>query len=122
MASDNLPQRSEEVDGLPAAQHRRTDDRVFTGRGRQLRTGGISMGSIHPHFALPAALAGPLAPRVDQAEERALVRVAAADVEGRVNILLHQLDDTDHCGVGGFFFFSVFPLLVYSSGLLSNRE
>jgi hypothetical protein len=56
-------------------------------------------------------LADPSVPRVDQAEERALVRVAAADVEGRANVLLHQLDDADHRGVGGFFFFSVFLLL-----------
>jgi hypothetical protein len=48
---------------------------------------------------------------VDQAEERVLVCAAAADVEGRVNVLLHQLDDADRRGVGGFFFFSVFPLL-----------
>jgi hypothetical protein len=47
------------------------------------------MGSIHPRFALPRALDGPLAPRVDQAEERAPVRAAAVDVEGRANVLLH---------------------------------
>jgi hypothetical protein len=87
------------------------DDRVFTGRGRQLRTGGISTGSIRPHFALPRALANPPAPRVDQVEEQALVRVAAVDVEGRANILLHQLDAADRCGVGGFFLLFVFRLL-----------
>jgi hypothetical protein len=80
------------------------------------------MGSIRPRYAFTGALAGPLALRVDQAVERALVRAATADVEGRANVLLHQLDDTDRRGVGGFFFFSVFPLFVYSSVLLSNRE
>jgi hypothetical protein len=89
MARDNSPQRSEEVDGPLVAQRRRTDDRVFTGRGHQLRTSGISMGSICPRFAFTGALASPSAPRVDQAEERAIVRAAAADVEGRANVLLH---------------------------------
>jgi hypothetical protein len=37
--------------------------------------------------------------------------MAAVDIEGRVNILLHQLDDTDRRGVGGFFLLYVFPLL-----------
>jgi hypothetical protein len=57
---------------------------------------------------------------VDQAEERALVHAAAADVEGRANVLLHQLDNADRCGVGGFFLLSVLPLLRLM--LLSNRE
>jgi hypothetical protein len=35
-------------------------------------------------------------------EEQALVRVAAADVEGRKNVLLRQLGDADHRGVGEF--------------------
>jgi hypothetical protein len=48
---------------------------------------------------------------VDQAEERALVRAVAADVERRANVLLHQLDNADRHGVGGFFFFFVFPLV-----------
>jgi hypothetical protein len=69
------------------------------------------MGSICPHFALPGALAVPSASRVDLAEERALIHAAATDVEGRANVLLHQPDNADHRGVGGFFFFSVFPLL-----------
>jgi hypothetical protein len=111
MALDNSPQRSEEVDGPPVAQRHRTDDRVFTGRGRQLCIGGISTGSIHPLFALPGALAGPSAPRVDQKKERALVRTTAADVEGRANVLLHQLDDADRRSVGGFFLLFVFLLL-----------
>jgi hypothetical protein len=48
---------------------------------------------------------------VQQAEERVLIRVAATDVEGRVNVLLHQLGDADCRGVGEFFFISVFLLL-----------
>jgi hypothetical protein len=39
---------------------------------------------------------------VEQAEERALIRVAAADVEGRANVLLRQLGDADRHGVGEF--------------------
>jgi hypothetical protein len=69
MARDNSPQWSKEVDGPPVAQRHRMDDQVFIRRGRQLCTGGISMGSIRPRFALPGALVGPSAPRVDQAEE-----------------------------------------------------
>jgi hypothetical protein len=57
---------------------------------------------------------------VDQAKERAFVRAAAADMEGRANVLLHQLNNADHRGVGGFFFLFVFPLLRLL--LLSNRE
>jgi hypothetical protein len=74
------------------------------------------MGSIRPRFALPGALAGPSASRMDQAEERALVRAAAVDVEGRANVLLNQLDDADRCSVGGFFLFSVFPLVHLQPG------
>jgi hypothetical protein len=48
------------------------------------------MGSIRPRYAFLGALAGPSAPRVDQAEERALVCAAAVDVEGRANILLES--------------------------------
>jgi hypothetical protein len=69
MARENSPQRSVEVDGPPVAQRHRMDDQVFTGRGHQLRTSGISMGSIRPCFALSGALVGLPAPRVDQAEE-----------------------------------------------------
>jgi hypothetical protein len=47
---------------------------------------------------------------VDQAKEQALVHTVAADVKGRANVL-HQLDDADRRGVGGFFFFFVFPLI-----------
>jgi hypothetical protein len=61
-------------------------------------------------------LVDPLALRVDQAEEWALVRAATMDVEGRTNVLLHQLDDADRRDVGGFFFFSVFLLLCLQLG------
>jgi hypothetical protein len=104
MARDNSPQRFEEVDGPPTAQRHQTGDRVFTGRGCQLRTGGISMGSLRPRHVFPRALASPSVPRVEQAEERVLVRAAAVDVEGWANVLLHQLDDADRRGVGEFFF------------------
>jgi hypothetical protein len=69
------------------------------------------MESLCPRYAFPGALAGSSALRVDQAEERVLVRVAAADVRGRANVLLHQLDNADCHSVGGFFFFSIFLLL-----------
>jgi hypothetical protein len=120
MAPDNSPQRFEEVDGPLVVQRCRMNDQVFTGRGRQLRTGGISMGSIRPHFALPRALVGPSIPRVDQAEERALVHAAAADVEGWATALLHQLGDSNRRGVGGFFSFLSFPSFLYGPMLLSN--
>jgi hypothetical protein len=45
---------------------------------------------------------------VQQAEERALIRAVATDIEGRVNVLLHQLGDMDPRGVGEFFFLSIF--------------
>jgi hypothetical protein len=48
---------------------------------------------------------------VEQAEEWALVRAAVADVDGRANVLLCQLGDADHRGIGEFFFSSVFFLL-----------
>jgi hypothetical protein len=111
MARDSSQQRSKEVDGPLVAQCHRTNDRMFTRRGRQLRTSSISMGSIRPCFAFPGALAGPSALRVDQAEERALVHAAVVDVEGRANVLLHQLDDANCRDVGGFFLLSIFPLV-----------
>jgi hypothetical protein len=57
---------------------------------------------------------------VEQMKEQALVRVAVADVEGRANVLLCQLEDADHRGAGKFssLLFSSF-LLLY---LFSNRE
>jgi hypothetical protein len=122
MARDNSPQRSEEVDGPPAAQRHRTDDRVFTGRGHQLRTGGISIGILRPHHALLRAQAGLSRPRVEQAEERALVCVTAADVEVRANVLLHQLGDANHRDVGEFSSLLSSSFSVYSSVLFSNRE
>jgi pyridoxine/pyridoxamine 5'-phosphate oxidase len=39
---------------------------------------------------------------VERTEEQALVHVATVDVEGRMNVLLHQLEDADHRGVGKF--------------------
>jgi hypothetical protein len=69
------------------------------------------MGSLHPHHVFPRALVGLSELGVEQVEERALVHVVVADVEGRVNVLLHQLDDAYHRGVGEFFFLFVFLLL-----------
>jgi hypothetical protein len=122
MARDDSPQRSEEVDGPPAAQCCRTGDRVSTGNDRQLRTSGISMGSLRPRHALPRAQAGPSGPRVEQAEEQAFVHVAAADVAGRANILLRQLGDTDHRGVGKICSLLSSSFSVHNSVLFSNRE
>jgi hypothetical protein len=59
---------------------------------------------------------------VEQAEERALVRVAAADIEGRSNVLLRQLDDVDRRGVGEFSSLLSSSFSVYSLVLFSNRE
>jgi hypothetical protein len=59
---------------------------------------------------------------VEQVEERALVRAAAADVEGRANVLLRQLGDTDRCGVGKFSSLLSSSFSVYSSVLFSNHE
>jgi hypothetical protein len=63
---------------------------------------------------------------VEQAEERALIRpllhVTAVDVEGRANVLLHQLDDADRLGVGEFSSLLSSSFSVYSSVLFSNRE
>jgi hypothetical protein len=79
------------------------------------------MGSIRPRFTLPGALAGPSILRVDLAEERTLVHAAASDVEVRAHVLLHQLGNADHCGVGGFFAFLSFPSFLYGPMLLSNQ-
>jgi hypothetical protein len=59
---------------------------------------------------------------VEQAEEQVLIHVAAADVKGRANVLLHQLDDTDQCGVAKFSSLWSSSFSVYSSVLLSNCE
>jgi hypothetical protein len=45
-------------------------------------------------------------------EEQSLVRAMAADVEGRANVLLHQLENTDCHGVGRFLS-SYFVLSLY---------
>jgi hypothetical protein len=120
MARDNSPQWSKEVDGPPAAQRRQTGDRAFTESGRQLHTGDISMGSLHTRHVLPRAQAGPSGLRVEWAEEQALVHVAAADVEGRTNVLLHQLDDADHRGVGEFSSLLFSSFFIYISPLIVN--
>jgi hypothetical protein len=39
---------------------------------------------------------------VERTEEQALIHAVAADVEGRVNVLLRQLEDANHRGVGKF--------------------
>jgi hypothetical protein len=59
---------------------------------------------------------------VEQAEERVLVRAAASDVEGRANVLLRQLDNADHFGIGEFSSLMSSSFSVYSSVLFFNRE
>jgi hypothetical protein len=59
---------------------------------------------------------------VEQAEEWTLVRMAAADVEGRANILLYQLDDANCRGIGEFSSFLSSSFSVYNSVLFSNHE
>jgi hypothetical protein len=80
-------------------------------------TGPVDILTRH---VLPRAWAGPSGPRVEWAEEQALVRVATVDAEGRVNVLLHQLNHADHRGIGEFSFLLFFFLLCLH--LLSNRE
>jgi hypothetical protein len=58
------------------------------------------MGSLRHRQALPEAQASLSGLMVEQMEEQALVCVAAADVEGRANVLLCQLEDVDHRGIG----------------------
>jgi hypothetical protein len=58
MVCDNSLQWSKEVDGPPAAQRRQTGDRAFMGSGRQLRTGDISIGSLHTHHVLGGVAGG----------------------------------------------------------------
>jgi hypothetical protein len=57
---------------------------------------------------------------VEQTEEQALVRAAAADVEGRANVLLRQLENADHCGVGKFSSL-LLPSFFYISFLIVNE-
>jgi hypothetical protein len=47
------------------------------------------------------------------AEEQALVRVAAADVEGRANVLLPQLEDANHRGAGKFLLLCLFASFTF---------
>jgi hypothetical protein len=87
---------SEEVDGPPAAQRHRVEDRAFTGSGRVLNTGGLLC-------IAAAAWAGPSEPVVKEAEERALADVVAADVEERADALIKQLEDANRRGVRTYF-------------------
>jgi hypothetical protein len=57
---------------------------------------------------------------VERAKEQALVHVAASNVEGRVNVLLHQLDDTNHHGVGKFSSLLFSSFFVYISFLIMS--
>jgi high-affinity nickel permease len=57
---------------------------------------------------------------VEQAEEQVLVHMAAADVEGRTNVLLHQRDDADRRGVGEFSSLLFSSSFVYISFLIVN--
>jgi hypothetical protein len=88
---------SEEVDGPPVAQRRCVEDRAFTGSGRVLNTGGLSVGSLLRIATV--AWAGLSEPMVKEAEERALADAMAADVEERANALIKQLEDSDRQGV-----------------------
>jgi hypothetical protein len=55
---------------------------------------------------------------VERTEEQALIRAAASDVEGRVNVLLCQLEDADHRGASKF----SSPFCSLLLHLFSNRE
>jgi hypothetical protein len=92
---------SEEVDGPPAVQRRRTDDRAFVGSGRVLNTSGLSTGGLVRIATM--AWAGPLEPVVKEAEDQVLANVVAADVEERADALIKQLEDTDRHGVHTYF-------------------
>jgi hypothetical protein len=120
MEHDNSPQRFEVVDGPLAAQHRWTGDQAFTGSDRHLRTGGISMGSLRPCHVLPRAQAASSGPMVERTEEQALVHVVAADIEERANVLLRQLEDTDHRSAGKSLPFYFLPSFFYISFLIVN--
>jgi hypothetical protein len=118
MERGNSLQMFEEVDSPPVAQRHWTGDRALIGIGPQLHTGGISMGSLHhprpSRQALPEAQAGSLGPMVEQT----LVHVATTDVEGRANILLRQLEDANHLGVGKSLPFYFLPSFFYISFLI----
>jgi hypothetical protein len=57
---------------------------------------------------------------VEEAEERALIRAATADIEGRVNVLLRQLGDADRRGIGEFS--SLLSSSFFNLVLFSNHE
>jgi hypothetical protein len=58
MERSNSPHRSKEVVGPPTAQRHRAGDQAFMGKGRQMRTGGISMGSLWYRYSPQQALVG----------------------------------------------------------------
>jgi hypothetical protein len=58
---------------------------------------------------------------VEWTEEQAFFRAAAADIEGRANVLLRQLEDANHRGVSKFLpSVSFLPSFVYISFLIVN--
>jgi hypothetical protein len=57
---------------------------------------------------------------VERSEEQVLVHAAAANIEGRANVLLHQLDDTDHHGIGKFSSLLFSSFFIYISFLIVN--
>jgi hypothetical protein len=118
MERGNSPQRSEEVDDSPMTQRRRMGDRAFTGSGHQLRTGGISMGTLFHRQALPGAQVGSSGPMVERMEEQELIHAATADVEGRANVLIRQLEDADHHGIDKSLPFCFLPFFLYISFLI----
>lgn len=103
---------SDEVDGPPATQRRRTDDRAFGGSGRVLNTGGLSASG--PMRIAARGQAGPSQPVVVDEEEQALAHAAAADVEERADALLRHLEDADRHGIGTLMSFTSFLCLSYS--------
>jgi hypothetical protein len=85
-------QASEEVDGPPTTQRRRTDDRAFAGSSHVLNTGSLLRIAV-------AARADSSEPVVKEAKERVLADAVATDVEERVDALIKQLEDADRHGV-----------------------
>jgi hypothetical protein len=79
------------------------------------------MGSLRyrypPQQALIGAQANSSRLSMGRAEEQLLVRAVAAGVEVRANVLLRQLEDADHHGIGGFLPFC-FALSWYVSFLI----
>jgi hypothetical protein len=90
-------QASKEVDGPPAAQCCRTDDRAFAGSGRVLNTGGLSAGGLVRIAA--TARTNPSEPVVKEAEEHVPAGAVVADVEERADALIKQLEEANRHGV-----------------------